>query len=111
MSSGREVIVYSQHSTFYPMLGKERDLLAHLEQWAKELQAQGIVISILHQLFNPAGPSFVSVIHYQDLGEFESRRRQWQADPRFQAQLATAVALSRTAPTTQLFEVPVPFPG
>ena len=103
--------MYSQHSTFYPTLGKERDLLAHLEQWAKELQSQGVAVSIMHQLFSPAGPAFVSVVRYRDLGEFESRRRQWQSDSRFQSQLAKAVALSRTAPTTELFEVLVPFPG
>jgi len=32
--------VYVQHTTFYPVLGKEKDLLGHLEQWAKDLQAR-----------------------------------------------------------------------
>ncbi len=103
--------MYSQHSTFYPALGKERELLAHLEQWAKELQSQGVAVAIMHQLFNPHGPSLVSAVHHRDLAEFESRRRQWQTDSRFQSQLAKAIALSRAAPTSKLFEIPVPFPS
>ena len=35
-----EAIVYVQHTTFYPVLGKEKDLLGHLEQWAKGIQAR-----------------------------------------------------------------------
>ena len=103
--------MYVQNSTFYPALGKERDLLAHLEQWAKELQARGVPVALMHQLFNPDGPSFVSAVRYQDLGDFENHRRRWQTDPTFQAHLAKAIALSKMAPTTELFEVSVPFPS
>lgn len=103
--------MYVQHSTFYPALGHERGLLAHLEQWAKDLQAQGVPVAILHQLFNAEGPSFVSAIRYRDLAEFETRRHQWQTDSAFQANLTKAISLSRIAPSTEIIEVLVPFPG
>ena len=103
--------MYLQHSTFYPALGHERDFLAHLEQWAKDLQAQGVPVEVLHQLFNPEGPAFVSVVRCRDLTEYENRRRVWQVDPSFQANLTKAISLSRAAPTIELFEVLVPFPG
>jgi len=103
--------MYSQHTTFYPALGKERELLKHLEQWAKDLQAQGVSVAVMHQLFNPDGPTFVSAVHYRDLAEFENRRHQWQTDSRFQAGLDKVLSLSRAAPTAKLFEVPVPFPS
>jgi len=103
--------VFVQNSTFYPTLGQERDLLAHLEQWAKDLQAQGVPTALMHQLFNPEGPTFVSAIRYRDLADFENYRQKWRTDATFQANLAKALSFSIVAPTTELFEILVPLPS
>jgi hypothetical protein len=58
--------------------------VAGLEEWAKKRQAQGAVISVTVQLFNPKGPAFATTTKFRDLTELENQRRQNLADPAYQ---------------------------
>ncbi len=101
--------MFIQRVHIYPAAGKEPELRAALEEWAKKRQAQGVVISLTVQLFNPEGTAFATTTKFRDLAELENRRRQNLADPAFQAAVAKFASLSRAPAKFELYEVLVPF--
>ncbi len=101
--------MFIQRVHVYPAAGKEPELRAALEEWAKKRQAQGAVISLTVQLFNPEGTAFATTTKFRDLAELENRRRQNLADPMFQAAVAKFASLSRAPAKFELYEVLVPF--
>ncbi|MGH2361787.1 MAG: hypothetical protein ACRDGM_14745 [bacterium] len=103
--------MFIERVRIYPALGKEPELRAVLEEWAKKRQAQGMEISLSVQLYGPEGPTFVNSAKFRDLAEVENRRRQNQADPAFQAVVAKVDSLCRVPAKRSLYEVLVRYPG
>ena len=103
--------MFIERVRIYPALGKEPELRAVLEEWVKKRQAQGMEFSLSVQLYAPEGATFVNSSKFRDLAEVETRRRQNQADPAYQAVAAKVASLSRIPAKRSLYEVLVRYPG
>jgi hypothetical protein len=103
--------VYVTRSTWYPILGKERELRSLAEEYIKDRQARGQKIGLLQRMYSPTGSELSLVQRYADLAEVERIRAENLADSTFQTALAAANSLSRAPSINQLLEVLVPMAG
>ena len=103
--------MFIQRVSSYPALGKESELRDALTEWTSKRQAQGAKVSLSVQLFGTEGATLVTTIRFNDLAEFENRRRTNLADRDFQAATTRFATMSRAPAKFELFEILVPFPN
>lgn len=102
--------MYVRRLTYVPKLGKDRELRALLMARIEARQAVGRRVALYEQAVPPDGVKFVGEDTHENLNELGSWRQHIRTDPaveQFQAKLAE---LLLRAPTSELFEVLVPFP-
>jgi hypothetical protein len=97
--------LFVRHVSFFPTIGKENALRAHLERRVQEMRAKGIGVILTQKLFDADGPVFVVVFEHRDLGEYVSRRREHEADAAYQAEMSRASELIRSPIRNEVFEV------
>ncbi len=100
--------MFTQLSTWYPMLGKEEEMLARGTEFVKARQAKGERYALLTRLYSPIGTAITVARRFNDLAEADAARATNLADADFQAAVVRANALSRMPNTQRLRENIVP---
>lgn len=103
--------MFVQRIEFYPIVGKDQEVRAVLEEWAKHLQGQGIGAGLSQSVFGGDGATFILTTRVEDLATLEERRRRVQSSPEFGALQGRLASLLVQRPRFELLDVLLPMPG
>jgi hypothetical protein len=100
--------MYTQLSTWYPIVSKEAEMRAHGIAFVQARLEHGERYRLVGRLYSTIGPVLTLVRSHPDLADVEAARAVNQADADVQAAATQAVALSRAPNIVRLREWIVP---